>query len=270
MRQLFGTNDAIEVITPTGSAAYLFQGSTVHSFLGISTGGRSCNELTVPVGTVLERIQKKVLEFESSGWGRAIDVWTHHNGLDGKSRTLCSEQRSQCRRAMGGIPVVVLMGDDVQLPPVCDTPVYIQDCRSAPSNHGRLVLTMFDSAVELTEIVRQTESEQQLRGVLMSSRTYNTTCQEIHWLQQFQWHNLRLTHGTELLGRMDEQVPTNRLEWERNKTKLLECNRKPNHPVARINSRQLAMAGMHRKLAVVRRKGCYQYCIFAVTAKSCW
>ena len=68
---------------------------------------------------------------------------------------------------MGGIPEVVLMGDDVQLPPVCDTPVYIQDCHSAPSNHGRLVWTTFDSAVELTEIVRQTESEQQL----MSSRT---------------------------------------------------------------------------------------------------
>ena len=140
----------------------------------------------------------------------------------------------------GGIPVVVLMGDDVQLPPVCDTPVYIQDCRSAPSNHGRLVWTTFDSAVELTEIVRQTESEQQLRGVLMSSRTYHTTRQQIHWLQQFQWHNLRLTHRTELLGRMDEQglyvFPTHRLEWERNKTKLLECNRKPNHPVARIKA----------------------------------
>ena len=25
----------------------------------------------------------------------------------------------------GGIPVAVFMGDDVQLPPVCDTPVYI-------------------------------------------------------------------------------------------------------------------------------------------------
>ena len=54
-------------------------------------------------------------------------------------------------RGGGGIPVVVFMGDDVQLPPVCDTPVYIQDCRSAPSNHGRLVWTTFDSAVELTE-----------------------------------------------------------------------------------------------------------------------
>lgn len=61
----------------------------------------------------------------------------------------------------GGIPVVVFMGDDVQLPPVCDTPVYIEHCRSAPSNHGHLVWTKFDSAVELAEIVRQSESEHQ-------------------------------------------------------------------------------------------------------------
>ena len=31
-----------------------------------------------------------------------------------------------------GLPVVVLMGDDVQLPTVCDTPVYIDHSRSAP------------------------------------------------------------------------------------------------------------------------------------------
>ena len=45
----------------------------------------------------------------------------------------------------------------------------------AQTNHGRLVWTTFDSA----EIVRQTESEQQLRGVLMSSRTYTTTSKSI-------------------------------------------------------------------------------------------
>lgn len=84
----------------------------------------------------------------------------------------------------GGIPVVVLMGDDdVQLPPVCDSPVYIQDCRSAPSNHGRLVWTTFDTAAELTQIVRQTESEQQLRDVLTSLRPYHTTQQQIRWLR---------------------------------------------------------------------------------------
>ena len=69
---------------------------------------------------------------------------------------------------------------DIQLPPVCDTAVYIQDCRSAPSNHGCLVWTTFDSAVELTQIVRQNESEQQLRDVLMSLRTYSTTPQQIN------------------------------------------------------------------------------------------
>ena len=40
VRQVFGRNDAIEVITPTGSAAYLIQGSTVHSFLTNPNGGK--------------------------------------------------------------------------------------------------------------------------------------------------------------------------------------------------------------------------------------
>ena len=39
---------------------------------------------------------------------------------------------------------------------------------------------------------------------------------------------------------MDEHglyvFPTHHLEWERNKAKLLECNRKPNHPIARIKA----------------------------------
>ena len=59
VRQAFRTNDPIVVITPTGRAAYLVQGSTVQSLLGIQTGGRFCNELTVPAGPLLERIQKK-------------------------------------------------------------------------------------------------------------------------------------------------------------------------------------------------------------------
>ena len=54
--------------------------------------------------------------------------------------------------------VALFMRDDVQLPPVCDTPVYISDCHSVPSNHGHEVWTMF----ELTQIIRQDESEQQL------------------------------------------------------------------------------------------------------------
>ena len=240
VRQVFGAINAIQVITPTGNSAYLVQGRTAHSFLGIPTGGRSCNELTVPSGPVLEKIQKKcenlkvLVGDERSMFGRTTMGWMEQHARYAINRGANADE------LWGGIPVVVFMGDDVQLPPVCDTPVYIPDCRSVPSNHGRLVWTSLDSAVELTQILRQNESEQQLRDVLMSLRTYSTTAWQIRWLQQFQWHNLRISHGPELLGRMDEQglyvFPTHRLEWERNKTKLLECNRLPNHPVAKIKA----------------------------------
>ncbi|KAL9956688.1 hypothetical protein ACROYT_G038207 [Oculina patagonica] len=240
VRQVFRSNDAIQVITPTGNSAYLVQGTTAHSFLRIPTGGRSSNELTVPSGSVLQQIQdrcenlKVLVGDERSMFGRTTVGWMEQHTRYAINRGANSEE------LLGGIPVVVLMGDDVQLPPVCDTPVYIEHNRSAPSNHGRLVWTSFDSAVELTQIVRQTESEQQLRDVLMSMRTYSTTHEQVRWLQQFQWHNLRMSHGPELLHRLDEQglyvFPTHRLEWERNKAKLLELNREPNHPVAKIKS----------------------------------
>ena len=194
----------------------------------------------MPSGPVLEKIQNKcenlkvLVGDERSMFGHTTMGWMEQHTRYAINRGANSDE------LWGGIPVAVFMGDDVQLPSVCDTAVYIQDCRSAPSNHGRLVWTTFDSAVELTQIVRQTESQQQLRDVLMSLRTYSRTPQQIHWLQKFQWHNLRLTHGPELLGRMDEQglfvFPTHRLEWEHNKVELLEGNRKPNHPVARIKA----------------------------------
>ena len=59
MRQLFGENEAAQVITSTGNSAYLVEGRTAHSVLGIPTGGRSCNELTVPSGPGLEKIQNR-------------------------------------------------------------------------------------------------------------------------------------------------------------------------------------------------------------------
>ena len=78
------------------------------------------------------------------------------------------------------------MGDNVQLPPVCDTPAHIDHSRCALSNHGQYVWTSFDSAIELPQIVRQTEAEEKLRDVLMSMRTYTTTPHQVRWLQKFQ------------------------------------------------------------------------------------
>ena len=81
VRQVFGDINAIQVITPTGNSAYLVQGRTAHSLLGIPTGGRSSNELSVPSGPVLEKIQKKcenlkvLVGDERSMFGRTTMGW---------------------------------------------------------------------------------------------------------------------------------------------------------------------------------------------------
>ena len=118
MRQVFEANDAIQVITPTGNAAYLVQGSRAHSFLGVRTGGRSCNELTVPTGPLLEKIQKKcenlkvLVGDERSMFGRTTMGWMEQHARYAINKGANADE------LLGGIPVAVFMGDDVQLPPV--------------------------------------------------------------------------------------------------------------------------------------------------------
>ncbi|EDO35707.1 predicted protein [Nematostella vectensis] len=120
----------------------------------------------------------------------------------------------------------------------------------------RLVVSGTGGTGELTQIIRQAESKRQLRDVLMSMRTYSTTAEKVHWLQQFQWHNLGRTHGEGLLRRMYEEgffvFPTHRLEWTRNKIKILECNRIPGHPVAKMKAQN---NGYHAQKADSNKAG---------------
>lgn len=115
VRQVFGTNDSIQVVTPTGNSAYLVQGSTVHRFLSLPTGGKSCNELTIPSGPVLERIQdrcrhlKVLIGDERSMFGRTTLGWMEQHARYGVNGGNSAEE------SWGGIPVVAMMGDDVYL-----------------------------------------------------------------------------------------------------------------------------------------------------------
>ena len=115
--QVFEANDAIQVITPTGNVAYLVHGSTAHSFLGVPTGGRSCNELTVPTGPLLEKIQKKcenlkvLVGDERSMFGRTTMAWMEQHARYAINKGANTDELWE------GIPVAVFMGDDVQLAP---------------------------------------------------------------------------------------------------------------------------------------------------------
>ena len=141
-------------MTPTGNAAYLVQGSTAHSFLGVPTGGRSCNELTVPSGPLLEKIEKKCenLKFWLVMNDQCLDAkqWAGWNSMHVIQSTKEPMEMSYGEGFLWQCLWEMMFRFLLCVPP----PVYISDCGSAPCNHGCLVWTMFDSAVELTQIIQ--------------------------------------------------------------------------------------------------------------------
>ena len=116
-----------------------------------------------------------------------------------------SRKKTQSAASWGGIPVVVFLGNEVQLAPVCDSPFYNNPLENPAAMRGVLVWSEFTTAVTLTNIVRQNESQQQLRTTLMALRKYKTTKDQAAWLQKFQSTNLRLSYGQELLTRMSSE-----------------------------------------------------------------
>ena len=62
---------------------------------------------------------------------------------------------AQSNQSWGGIPVVVFFGDDIQLPPVLDSPVYNSHSKVPAAMHGVLVWKEFDTSVILKTAMRQ-------------------------------------------------------------------------------------------------------------------
>jgi len=114
------------------------------------------------------------------------------------------EEGQHFDKTWGGLPVVIFVGDDVQLPPVLDSPVYNTNGKTPAAFHGALVWKKINHAVNLQQIVREAPDQQQLKEVLLALREYKTTSCHANWLQNFQWNNLRLKYGTDFLSRLSE------------------------------------------------------------------
>ena len=238
IRTLFNSNNSVQVLCPTGNSANLIDGQTLHSFLKIPHN--KSKDMKPPEGTVGHQLQenckdlKVLLVDERSMVGATTLGWMEFMCRHGVQKGANKDQ------SWGGLPVVVFFGDDAQLPPVLDSPVYnISRKNPGPAAlHGALVWHEFKKAVTLNTIVRQKEDEQQLRDVLMAMRNYTVTPEQAEWLQNFQWNNFEAKKGRELTSRMNEPglfvFPSHAEEWQHNKSTLLELNE--THHIAKINA----------------------------------
>ena len=231
---LFGTKKSVQVLCPTGNSANLINGKTIHSFLKIPIGPAFNKEMSPPDGEKCKELQEK---FE-----HLVALFVDERSLVG-SKTLgwmefLCQHGAKISKPWGGLPVIVFLGDDVQLPPVCDTPVYVGSSKSPAAVHGFLVWKQFQDAVELTTIVRQSNEQQQLKAVLQSLRTYSATAEHTRWLQQFQWENLTSQYGEALMLEMAEHAlhvfPSRAAEDQHNHIQLRKANVK--YPVAKMKA----------------------------------
>ena len=237
VRTLFRSNKAATVLCPTGNSANLINGVTIHSFLKVPTSNKTC-ELKMPDGFTAEGLQRNcsgvevILVDERSLIGANTLGWMEF---------LCRcgmQNGSQFEKSWGGVPIVIFLGDDIQLPPVLDSTVYNCKSTSPASLHGALVWKEFQNVITLHTIIRQSRDEQQLRSVLTSLRNSEVTSEQARWLQKFQWDDLRKSHGQDLLDRMAEHglfVFSNNSEvWIHNRNKLLQLNHL--HPITKLKA----------------------------------
>ncbi|XP_053391813.1 uncharacterized protein LOC128554571, partial [Mercenaria mercenaria] len=252
-RLIFNDNSCVQVVCPTGNSAHIIDGVTLHSFFKVPTFNKS-KELSPPQGSAGEELQsncnslRALLVDERSLIGASTLGWMEYNCRYG------ANNGSNCQQSWGGLPVVVFFGDDVQLPPVLDSPVY--DCNSKLTSalHGVLVWQEFTSAVCLKTIVRQNEDEQALRDVLSSIREYKISTHQAKWLQNFQWRNLSHKYGNEIMHRFSENslhvFPTHAEVWSHNKQKILEIN--VEYPIAKVTA---INKGQHAKTSAGDKAG---------------
>ena len=99
----------------------------------------------------------------------------------------------KCTADWGGIPVVIMTGDNVQLPPVCDSPPYhCNPSKAKPAAiRGFNIWKLSNNVVTLKQVMRQDNSEVDLKGTLQRLRTYSAIKNDAKWLQKFQWHELQ-------------------------------------------------------------------------------
>ncbi len=145
--------DQVRVAAPTGVAAFHIEGQTLHALLSLPTKG----EFKDLEGERLHQMQQSLASMayfiidEMSMVGRKI-----FGQVDKRLRQVFPHHADQL---FGGCSCI-LFGDFGQLPPVMDLPLYTMVSRSAMSDLGSSAYQLFDRAVVLKQVMRQSGHEQ--------------------------------------------------------------------------------------------------------------
>jgi hypothetical protein len=264
VRQLFNNNESIGVYGPTGSAAF-------------NAGGETINRgFRVPIDIKTMNINSQAQKYLLKRYSRTIIIVIDERSLLEANKLGCVEHfMAQCahggknsNKSWGGIPIVILVGDDYQIPAIGYGAFYALEAITAKeTKHANAAelscgLSGFDefrkfgkNVVYLDEDGKRVKKDQvQLRRILKALRCEDENCQlteeDIQRLLA-----LDINHSTFSKSERDEiqansmylfalKEPRDNL----NAKMLLKANLQGN-PVAKIKSKTINKHGKEASMA---------------------
>ena len=175
IRRMFNQNGVVQVAAPTGTAAYNVGGKTLHSLMRMKVEkfdykAKSLNEykktqLVADFGCLLALIidERSLINSKDLGTVEAMMSETIYRGglLDDLS--------------FGGLPVVILVGDDYQLPPSGTGAIDSLEQKATTSrmimNGRRVFRDCAEDVIELTESKRINKKRSKDRKIIKKVRT---------------------------------------------------------------------------------------------------
>jgi len=242
IRRIFQSRRSALVGAPTGAAAHNSGGTTLHRLVGVNPSN-SCNlvitskEKEKLVQTFMDTIllivdERGMTDFQTLGKAESAIAQSTRDGVN-------------CDKSWGGLPIVVLIGDDMQLPSVQKGTLFMpvgpkegqsRSLLSPIESKGQLAfLEAAKDVMILGTIKRQDESEKQYKSALTGLRNDNLSEKDFKYLEQFdlsmtQWTN---TQKKEIMNDAVFAFSTNKEVREKN-CHLLQENSSTFNPVAKI------------------------------------
>lgn len=219
---------AVCVVGPTGMCSFLADGVTAHSLFGIPISKKELDTNFINFrGTHKTQDNlagvRTVLCDEKSMVGRRLLGW-----MEKSARVNANEGRNAAE-SWGGLDSVVLLGDDNQLPPVCDATLGDRTINkrkdSAASSHGAVAYSEFNTAIELDQIMRQDPTEREFCDVIASQLSDQQFAPQT---RDWEWCNSRRISQLppQEQAAFEEGMalfPTHELKNDYNIKKLMKC-----------------------------------------------
>lgn len=209
MRRMFGCNDVIKVLAPTGTAAFNVYGETVHHFLkrtpnqaeytGNSMSNVKKKELIKKCSHLLALIcdERSLLDAVLLGTTKQIVQETIFNGF-------------LSQEAWGGLPIFILVGDDYQLPAFTESAFYcMTSTKGGPmARTGRnAFLECTDTVTDLFSIKRMNDNKEKDKQLLHRLRFAEETDEgDVQKLMSLRLSEIRRKHGSKVVEEIEKNA----------------------------------------------------------------